>query len=61
MDLGGLGLESVISENLGFHINSRFLTFHLNVTFLRKFRRIRDLGSVSCEILETPHFQEVSL
>jgi len=33
VDLGGIGSESVISENLGFHLNSRFLTFTLNVTF----------------------------
>jgi len=44
VDLGGLGSESVISENLGFRLNSRVSHFHLNVTFLCKLRRIRDLG-----------------
>jgi len=36
VDLGGIGSESVISENLGF--SSKFMGshFHLNVTFLRK-------------------------
>jgi len=29
VDLGGLGPESVISENLGFHLNSRVSHFHL--------------------------------
>jgi len=38
------GPESVIQRISGFHLNSRVLTFHLNVTFLCKFRRIRDLG-----------------
>jgi len=33
VDLGGLGTGSVISENLGFHLNSRILTFCLDVTF----------------------------
>jgi len=38
----------VSGQNRGFresrvHLNSRVSHFHLNVTFLRKFRRIRDL------------------
>jgi len=32
-DLGGPWSESVISENLGFHLNSRVSHFHLDVTF----------------------------
>jgi len=33
VDLGGLGPESVISEDLGFHLNSRILTFTLMSPF----------------------------
>jgi len=41
VDLGGRGTESVISENLGFHLNSRVSHFHLNVAFLCKLGRTR--------------------
>jgi len=39
---GGLRLDPGI---LCFHLNSRVLTFYLNVTFLCKLRRIRVLGA----------------
>jgi len=47
VDLEGPGMDPEILGFLCFHLNSRVLTFLLNVIFLCKFHRIRVLGCAS--------------
>jgi len=59
LDPGGLGLDPGILGFLCFHLNSRVLTFLLNVTFLCKITSDSMSMVVMC-VLESHRFQDMS-